>query len=173
MSLTVLFFSILSVLAIASAIVTISSKHPVRSAMALVVHFFMLAGLYLTLQAQFVAVMQILVYAGAIMVLVVFVIMLLNLGNDEYIRKDFKTKQLTGVLLAMAFSFMLVTAFARHFSGLTKIPDVAASQATSQAIGLEMFTNYLVPFEAIGVLLLGAIIGAVVLAKRDIDKEMN
>ena len=85
-NLTFILFSILAVLAIASAVVTISTKHPVRAALALVFHFFMLAGIYLTLQAQFVAVMQILVYAGAIMVLVVFVIMLLNLGNDEYLK---------------------------------------------------------------------------------------
>ena len=73
MTLTLIFFSILSVLAIASAIVTIASRQPVKSAMALVVHFFMLSGLYLTLNAQFLAVLQILVYAGAIMVLVISV----------------------------------------------------------------------------------------------------
>ena len=72
---------------IASGFVTITSKNPVVSAMALVFHFFMLAGLYLNMHAQFMAVLQVLVYAGAIMVLVIFVIMLLNLGDEEKLKE--------------------------------------------------------------------------------------
>lgn len=169
MNLTFILFSILAVLAIASAVVTIATKHPVRAALALVFHFFMLAGIYLTLQAQFVAVMQILVYAGAIMVLVVFVIMLLNLGNDEYLKQGYKPKQIFGVVLAGAFSVLMVYAFVNNPSGIHYLPETVAKNTTAQAIGKDLYTNYLVPFEAIGVLLTATIVGAVVLAKRKIN----
>ena len=83
MTLATILFLILSIIAIATAFGTVAAKHPVVSAMNLVLHFMMLAGLYLTLNAQFIAILQILVYAGAIMVLVVFVILLLNLGKED------------------------------------------------------------------------------------------
>ena len=123
-------FGILAVLAIASAVITISSRHPIISAMSLVAHFFMLAGLYLTLQAQFIAVLQILVYAGAIMVLVIFVIMQKNVN---YLSPN------------------------------------ALQNGTAAVISKVFFNSYLIPFEAIGLLLLTAIIGAVMLAKRKLN----
>ena len=83
MNLQVILFAIFAIGAVASALLTITRRNPVASAMSLVAHFFMLSGLYLTLEAQFVAAVQVLVYAGAIMVLVVFVIMLLNLGKEQ------------------------------------------------------------------------------------------
>lgn len=166
MSLTYLFFVVLSILAIASAIVTISSKHPVRSAMALVVHFFMLAGIYLTLQAQFVAVMQIIVYAGAIMVLVVFVIMLLNLSDEELAAQQNQLRQFGGIVLSATFAIALIYAFSNFAGKPTVFPQHTADFTTAQAIGKTLFTNYLVQFEAIGILLTAAIVGAVLLAKR-------
>jgi len=166
MSLTYLFFGILSILAIASAIITITSRHPVRSAMALVVHFFMLAGLYLTLQAQFVAVMQIIVYAGAIMVLVVFVIMLLNLGDEELQQQKYQLKQFAGIAISGSFAIALIYAFTGLGNAPKNFPTHTKEFTTVQAIGQELFTNYLVQFEAIGILLTAAIVGAVLLAKR-------
>lgn len=166
MSLTYFFFVILAILAVASAIVTIASKHPIRSAMALVVHFFMLAGLYLTLNAQFVAVMQILVYAGAIMVLVVFVIMLLNLGNEESLEKKLQIKHFMGIVLAGTFGLSLVYAFINLKPEISNFPNHSIDFTTVQAIGKSLFSNYIVQFEAIGLLLTAAIIGAVLLAKR-------
>jgi NADH-quinone oxidoreductase subunit J len=168
-SLTVIFFGLLSIFAIASGIVTISSKNPVVSAISLVFHFFMLAGLYLTLQAQFVAVIQILVYAGAIMVLVVFVIMLLNLGSEELLKEKFNIRKILGVLFSFAFLILLLSVFYTKSSFNLKLSANSASQGTVQAIGKELFTNYLFPFEAISLLLLVAIIGAILLAKRKID----
>lgn len=166
MDLNYFFFIILSVLAIASAIVTISTKHPIRSAMALVVHFFMLAGLYLTLNAQFVAVMQILVYAGAIMVLVVFVIMLLNLGKDQSLEKKITINNFGGIIFAGIFGFAIIYAFVNLYPEPTSFPVYNLNFTTVQAIGRSLFTNYIVQFEAIGLLLTAAIIGAVLLAKR-------
>ena len=166
MSLHFFFFILLSVLAVASAIVTIATKHPIRSAIALVVHFFMLAGLYLTLSAQFVAVMQILVYAGAIMVLVVFVIMLLNLGKDQSLEKKITFNNFGGIVLAGTFGLAVIYAFINLHPEPTSFPNHNVNFTTVQAIGRSLFTNYIVQFEAIGLLLTAAIIGAVLLAKR-------
>ncbi len=168
MSLTYFFFALLSILAIASAIVTISAKHPIRSAMALVFHFFMLAGLYLTLQAQFVAVMQIIVYAGAIMVLVVFVVMLLNLGDEATLANKYQVRQLAGIVLAGVFGLSLVYSMLNLRNMLNEFPTHTVEFTTVQAIGNTLYTNYFVQFEAIGILLTAAIVGAVMLAKRKI-----
>ncbi len=166
MSLTYFLFTLLSILAIASAIITISSKHPIRSAMALVVHFFMLAGLYLTLNAQFVAVMQVLVYAGAIMVLVVFVIMLLNLGNDDSLEKKLQVKHFAGIVLSGVIGLTLIHSFINLNPHSSYFPTYFVEFTTVQAVGKTLFTNFIVQFEAIGMLLTAAIIGAVLLAKR-------
>ncbi|MFP4529470.1 MAG: NADH-quinone oxidoreductase subunit J [Candidatus Kapaibacterium sp.] len=167
MSLTFIFFAILGILAIASGIVTIASKNPIASALALVFHFFMLAGLYLTLNAQFLAVLQILVYAGAIMVLVIFVIMLLNLGEEETLALKFKYRQVFAIIFGLALCVTLVSAY------LSATPEGAAAatlyEGTAGNIGQLLFVNYLFPFEAISLLLLTAIAGAVILAKRKID----
>lgn len=169
MSLTFIFFAVLSIIAIASGVVTISSKNPVVSAMALVVQFFMLAGLYLTLNAQFIAVIQILVYAGAIMVLVVFVIMLLNLGDEEKLKENFNLR--IGIAIAFAFVFLLqfLTIFLTKPSGLSNLAPNSITQGTVEGIGQELYTNYLLPFIAISIVLVAAIVGAVILAKRKID----
>lgn len=162
-------FLILAGLAIATAIITIASKHPIRSAMALVVHFFMLAGLYFTLNAQFIAAIQVLVYAGAIMVLVIFVIMLLNLGDEESFMMKLKTRQVIGILVGAALAVLLIATLAVTQSGHQFNPELAAEIGSAQNLGNELFTNYLFPFEAISILLIVAIVGAIVLAKRNLD----
>ena len=169
MSLTFVFFGILAILAIASAVVTVSSKNPVVSAIALVFHFFMLAGLYLTLNAQFLAAIQILVYAGAIMVLVIFVIMLLNLGDEEKLKEKFNIRKVIAVLLACVMIIQFIMIYLMNGSKTQMIAKKAAEQSTIQSIGHALFTSYLVPFEAISILLLAAIVGAVILAKRKIS----
>lgn len=166
MSLTFIFFSVLAVLSIASAIVTIAAKNPVVSALSLVFHFFMLAGLYLTLNAQFIAAIQILVYAGAIMVLVIFVIMLLNLGDEEKLKEKFNIRKVIAVLLVSVMIIQFIMIYLLQKSGKIELAGNSAQLSTVQSIGHELFTNYLLPFEAIGILLLAAIIGAIILAKR-------
>jgi len=168
-TLTVILFSFLAIIAIASAILTIASRHAVRSAMALVVHFFMLSGLYLTLNAQFLAVLQILVYAGAIMVLVIFVIMLLNVGDEEKSKNQFQAKQYIAVGLAVTFSLVLVSMFIANFNVRQFDPAMSISAGTVQSLGKELFTNFLFPVEAIAILLTAAIVGAIVLAKRKLN----
>ena len=166
MSLEFILFIVLGVLGIASGLVTITSKNPVVSAMALVFHFFMLAGLYLNMHAQFLAVLQVLVYAGAIMVLVIFVIMLLNLGDEEKLKEKFSIKTFIAVLLGLVLLIQFVVLFLTT-SGTSKLKE--SNIGSVEMIGNELFTNYLFPFEAISLLLLAAIIGSVILAKRKVD----
>jgi NADH-quinone oxidoreductase subunit J len=160
-----IFFAVFAIGAIATAIMTVTQRNPVKSAMSLVGHFFMLAGLYLTLQAQFVAVMQIVVYAGAIMVLVVFVIMLLNLGKEQ-MAESVSIRAVTGGLLAAIFVTTITVALMGHPTGKNALPVEASAIGTTEAIGNSLFTQYLFPFEAVSLLLLAALIGAIVLAKR-------
>lgn len=169
MNFTFIFFIIAGTLAIASGIVTIRSKHPVLSAVSLVFHFFMLAALYLTLNAQFVAVMQVLVYAGAIMVLVVFVIMLLNLGDEHSLKERFSIQKIIAASLGIVFLLQILAIYLSFSSGKYEISEKSIQIGTAQGIGKELYSNYLIPFEAVGLLLLAAIIGAVVLAKKKID----
>jgi NADH-quinone oxidoreductase subunit J len=168
-SLSVIFFIIVGTLAIASALLTVYSRSPIVSAMALVFHFFMLAGLYLTLNAQFVAVLQVLVYAGAIMVLVIFVIMLLNLKDEEFFKEKFNFRKILAVIFAIGLIVQFISIYFSKVSVNTSLPVLSEQIGTPQAIGVNLFTNYLVPFEAVTLLLIVAIIGALVLAKRKID----
>ncbi len=169
MTLSVVLFAVLSILAIASALVTITSKHPIRSAMGLVFHFFMLAGLYLTLSAQFIAALQVLVYAGAIMVLVIFVIMLLNLGDEEKLKYKVNPRQVIGIFLGAALLVMLGTIYVTNVSVAGFNKEIAANIGTAQFLGNELYTKYIFPVEAIGILLTAAIVGAIVLAKRKLN----
>ncbi len=169
MNLPVILFGILAVMAIATAVVTVTSKHPVKSAMSLVVHFFMLAGLYLTMNAQFIAAVQVLVYAGAIMVLVIFVIMLLNLGNEETLQFRFQTRQAVAVFFASALIVLLASVFISHSGAFVELPEKSFEISTAHNLGNELYTNYLFPFEAVSILLLTAIVGAIVLAKRKLS----
>ncbi|MDR0926344.1 MAG: NADH-quinone oxidoreductase subunit J [Ignavibacteria bacterium] len=162
-------FTILAILAIASAALTITLKDTVKSALALVFHFFMLAGIYLTLSAQFLAIMQIIVYAGAIMVLVLFVIMLLSTGdeNEALLRKS-KLKQAFAFTISLAMIILIASYITLEFGIKPIVTDFNTLNGSVNAVGGELYTNFLFPFEAIGILLLSAIIGAVMLSKKKI-----
>ncbi len=161
-------FSVLAVLAVASAVAVIASRNPVSSALFLVLNFFTLAGLYLTLHAQFLAVVQVLVYAGAIMVLVLFVIMLLNLGDETRLREKLSVRRVLGFAVGGAFLVeLLVIFFGGATGGPTEMSPRALEIGTVQYVGTQMFSKFLFPFEVTSLLLLAAVVGAVVLAKRD------
>lgn len=162
----ILFF-FLAAVAIAAGIGLIVSRNPVSSALWLILNLFCIAVLYLTTNAEFIAVIQVIVYAGAIMVLFLFVIMLLNLGALPELG-GINWKLVIAFLLGMAVLAQLIFALA---SGLDLLPEPASVEMTSEsgsanAIGRELFTRYALPLEVIGVLLLVATIGAVMLAKR-------
>lgn len=160
-------FVLLAILAITAALGLLVSKNPVSSALWLVLNLFSVAGLYLTMNAPFIAVIQVLVYAGAIMVLFLFVIMLLNLSAlPQMDAVGFKR----GLVFLVAIVFLGLLTFVAG-SGLDVLPEpvapeMAAANASASAIGKTLFSRYIFPFEVAGILLLVATIGAVLLARR-------
>jgi NADH-quinone oxidoreductase subunit J len=158
---TVLFW-LFAALAIAGALGVVFATNPVNGAMALVGSFFALAGLYLLLDAQLLAALQILVYAGAIMVLFLFVIMLLNLSPAELGRDRLTPARAVGGLAALVTGALLASTFLR-----LDFPTAAANRrfGTVASVGLKLFSDFTLPFEATSLLLLAAILGAVVVAK--------
>lgn len=161
-----LFFAF-SIISIASGIMVITQKNAVYSGLYLLLAFFCLAGLYILLRAEFVAVMQIAVYAGAIMVLFLFVIMLLNLRVDTHTFAK-PIPRILGLVVAVLFVIELAWVGFRNQVGDIFFPDNIL-HGTTQAIGKELYKHYIIPFEAVGVLLLVAMIGAIYLAKRKHD----
>ncbi|MFL6300470.1 MAG: NADH-quinone oxidoreductase subunit J [Terriglobales bacterium] len=160
----ILFF-IFAAVAVAAAINLLLQKHPINSALSLVVVMGALAVLYLLLGAEFVAAVQLIVYAGAIMVLFVFTIMLLNAGIEE--RTPGSTvATLIGVPGVAALIGLCVFVFARGRLGESGY-TIGQFHASTQDIGRLLFQDYLLPFEVTSVLVLIGIMGAVVLAKRD------
>ncbi len=161
---TVLFFMFAG-LAIACAISMVYHKNPLYSAISLVGVFVALSCIYVTLAAPFIAAVQILIYAGAIMVLVVFVIMLLNLDDERPINRLRYLYAVGGGLgvLLLAQTFFI-------FYAVMRAPNVPADQSLSagetMSIGQAMYTEYLLPVEIVGILLLMAVIGSVILARR-------
>ncbi len=160
-------FFFLALGAVISALLMITRKNPMSSALFLIANFVALSGLYLTLHAQFIAIMQILVYAGAIMVLVLFVIMLLNLQDEQQHTEPRSARSLipglAGVVLAALLIYPLFrTIDAGPFSPSARAQDIG----TVEGIGSVLYTSFLFPFEMTSLLLLAAIIGAVVLAKK-------
>lgn len=162
----ILFFFMATV-AVAAGIGLIVSRNPVSSALWLVLNLFCIAVLYITLNATFIGVIQILVYAGAIMVLFLFVIMLLNLAALPELQAV-NWRLGAAFVLAMAVLAQLAYVIARGFDVLPAAvdADTSATSGSAYALGVELFTRYALPLEVIGILLLVATIGAVMLAKR-------
>ena len=166
-----LFFWLLAAVSITSGIMVVANKNPVRSALFLVMNFFVLSLFYLTLSAQFIAAVQVIVYAGAIMVLFLFVIMLLNLGSPDALKERGGIQ--TPIAIAMALAFLVAISGAGAIStGLPKSSATAETIATGgevKTIGLALFDPtlpWLFAFEVTSVLLLVGVVGAIVLAKR-------
>ncbi|MEI7705143.1 MAG: NADH-quinone oxidoreductase subunit J [Deltaproteobacteria bacterium] len=162
---TVLFW-IFAVPLIASAAGVVAARNPVHAAMSLVSAFFWLAGIYVLLTAHLLAFVQVIVYAGAIMVLFLFVVMLLSLTDAELGLEKLSALKWVGVVGAAGMLVLVVSALAQ--SGPRAMRAVGADFGTVRAVGRILFTQYLLPFEATSVLLLVAIVGAVVVAKEKI-----
>ncbi|CAN5684294.1 NADH-quinone oxidoreductase subunit J [soil metagenome] len=164
---------IFCVLAASSALVMVTRKSPVSSALWLVMTFFALAAIYTLLGAFFIGIIQILVYAGAIMVLFLFVIMLLNLGND--FEPDFRSDvwKAVGAGSALVMIALLARMFAAPIvpvdgGGPERMAAQTAQYGAVGAIGVPMFLDYAVHLQVTGLLLLVAVVGAVILAKRTV-----
>jgi NADH-quinone oxidoreductase subunit J len=171
LELQTLFFFILGTIALITAIGTVSSRNPVTAAVNLVAHFVMLAGLYLTLQAQFLAVLQVLVYAGAIMVLVIFVIMLLNLGREEQISERFSVRKGVAFIVGGALILQFVILWIGQAGIEFEASENAHAVGEVENLGQVLFTEFLFQFEAITLVLLVAVMGALVLARRKTAAE--
>lgn len=171
MNLHIIIFIFLCILAIGSAIAVITQSNPIYSALALIMNFFSFAGLYLLLNGQFIAILQIFVYAGAIMVLFVFVIMLLNLNEEKKLYDKFNFKKMTAIFFAGLFFIIVSYVFLFKGKGFLNADQSSNSinAGTVESIGKVLFSVYLIPFEFISILLIVAIIGAIVLAKRKFE----
>ena len=164
-------FFFLAIVAITAALGMLIARSPVSSALWLILNLLCVAGLYLTMNAQFLAVIQVLVYAGAIMVLFLFVIMLLNLAALPGVR-DINWKLGFGFILGVGFLAQLSYAIASSMDLIPEQPSVQAAVATGSVdvVAKELFTRFAMPLEMIGILLLAATIGAVLLARRNSPK---
>ncbi|MBA2339014.1 MAG: NADH-quinone oxidoreductase subunit J [Pyrinomonadaceae bacterium] len=168
---TSIFFIILAGAAIGCAIAVVAQRNPLYSAISLIGVFISLSCLYVLLAAPFIAAVQVIVYAGAIMVLVVFVIMLLNV--EEEVRRPVRLHFLIPTAVALAavliaeVAFLIYSVEASPFSPLSPVGTAADSNVgLTSSIGTGLFTKYLLPFEITSVLILMAIVGAITLARR-------
>jgi len=158
----VLVFMVVATIAVVSAMVVLLHKNPVIGALFLVTNLVCIAILYLLLDAQFLAAIQVIVYAGAIMVLILFVIMLLNLRREEGIRAG-SAQRVVASVAAIAFVLMLV----RGILPISwRVASVRPDFGTAEYVGRRLFSTYFYPFEMISLVLLVAMAGAVVLAKK-------
>jgi len=166
-----LFFAYFSVVMVLSSVLVITRKNPVHSVLWMLILFVHIAALYLFLNAEFLAAIQIIIYAGAILVLFLFVIMLLNVKKEEA-EKRFQKQGALSLIIGIIF----LTFFLLLLSKISVIPSpgeytvkLIQSEGSIMTIGKVLYTEYLLPFEVASLILLVAIIGAVVLAKRKIE----
>ena len=166
MTLPLFFFYLFSAIAIVSAVMVISARNPVHAVLFLVLAFFNASGLWLLLQAEFLAIALIVVYVGAVMVLFLFVVMMLDI-NLERLRQGFwGNLWLGGPIAVLMVAEMVAVLSARSF-GLEAMPAPAAvAGSNTKALGVAIYTDYIYPFELASVILLVALIAAIVLNLR-------
>jgi len=167
------FFALFAVMAIAGAIAMVASRNPVASLLYLVMSFFAMSGIFVLLDAHFIAAVNVIVYAGAILVLFLFVIMLLNLGRSD--KTDFRGAGLRvaamclgGALFALLYALLRRGETTSMAGGMGQgtVDAMLRSRGAVGVVAEPMFRSYLVPFEITSLLLLVAIVGAIVLARR-------
>lgn len=162
---------ILGSLTLASALMVILSKHPVRSVIYLVITFFFITAMYIMMNAQFLAIVNLIVYAGAIMVLFLFVLMLLNLNKEA----EPQTAPLVRIMAAVAGGLLFVVLIAAIKDEVLVNSDSNGAKISNiglvENLGHTLFTKYIVPFEISSILFISAMVGAILLAKR--DKQIN
>ncbi len=158
--------TILGALTIGSALMVVISKHPVRSVLYLVLTFFMISANYILMNAQFLAVVNIIVYAGAIMVLFLFVLMLLNLSKENEPKSSLIGK-FAGIVAGGILFTVLIAALKDGFILAQTTTIDANDQGLVGNLGNLLFTKYVLPFEISSVLFIAAMVGAILLAKRE------
>ncbi|NOZ71888.1 MAG: NADH-quinone oxidoreductase subunit J [Chloroflexi bacterium] len=162
---TVIFFAILALIALAGALGVVLSRNPVYSALFLLVNFVSIAVIYFLLHAQFLGVVQVIVYAGAIVVLFLFVVMLIGgeIGPFRHVGRTYA--RVAAVLFAVAFLAMIAGVILQAIP-LSTTPAGTPDAGSVQAVGMALYTDYIVPFELASLLLLVGMLGGVVLARR-------
>jgi NADH-quinone oxidoreductase subunit J len=166
----IFFFYFAGVIAVTSLLV-VALRNPVYSALSLLIMFFHVAGLYVTLHAEFLAAVQIVVYAGAILVLYLFVVMLLNVKTEERYHNQLPVAGLLGVMLCT--EVILLAIQSRTAVSASAVPgDPVIASGNTETIGEVLYSTYLFPFEVASLILLVAMIGAIILAKKDIGESV-
>lgn len=165
-------FVITGIVALVSAVLVIAQRDPIRSVIFLIVTLCAQAVLYLVLSAPFVAALQVIVYAGAIMVLFLFVVMLLNLGRDQFGKDPRRWQKRVGILfgLILVLQFGLILRKGLFGRPVRAHPVLSTDYGSVAHVGKSLFTDYLYPFEITSVLLLVAIVGTVILAKKKLEE---
>lgn len=166
MNIIQILFGALSAIAIFSALMMVTSKNPVYSVLWLIATFFAISGHYILLNAQFLAIVNIIVYAGAIMVLFLFVIMLMNLNKETEPRKG-RWLKLAGAVAGGCLMLVLVAALKDAATDKQAAIMNQGNTGLIKNLGKELFTTYVVPFEISSVLFLSAMVGAVVIGKKE------
>lgn len=160
-------FYLLAVIAVIAGLVMVTRRHPLSAALSLVVCFIAMAGIYALLTATFMAIIQILVYAGAIMALIVFVIMLLNV-REEHLDPGERIYLRVGLALAATAPVLLLLVKSIQATPMPQMAALPAQFGEVGPLGMHLFTEFLFPFEVVSILLLVALVGVIVLAKRKV-----
>ena len=166
----IFFFYFAAVIA-GTSILVVALRNPVYSALSLLIMFFHVAGLYVTLHAEFLAAVQIVVYAGAILVLYLFVVMLLSIKSEERYHNQLPVAGLLGVVLCTEVILLLIQS--QTGAAAPTASDPVAGPGNTETIGEALYSTYLFPFEVASLILLVAMIGAIILAKKDINEPVQ
>jgi NADH-quinone oxidoreductase subunit J len=161
---------ILGGLTIGTALMVILSKHPLRSVLYLVVTFFLISGHFLLMNAQFIAIVNVIVYAGAIMVLFLFTIMLMNLNKEDEVHKP-RITRIGALIVFLIMSIVFITIFINSKTIMTGYDTSGEDFQSIKVLGKVLLNEYMFPFEFISILLLVAMIGTVLLTKKEKNNE--
>ncbi len=164
---SLIFFYFAGIIVLTATLV-VALRNPIYSALSLLVMFFHVAGLYVTLHAEFLAAVQIIVYAGAILVLYLFVVMLLNVKREERLHRQASVAMFLGMTLLTEAILLVVFSKGPIFSKAAEIDSAGQVTGNTESIGLVLFSTYLFPFEVASLILLVAMVGAVILSKKGI-----
>ena len=159
-------FFIVAFLAVASAFYFVFARNPIYAILSLIVTFFSIAAMYILLNAQFLGIVQIIVYAGAIMVLFLYILMMLNLNKEDESKKQ-NLMKFVGVFTAGLLLIGMLGAF-RGFKGNTIAGNVDSSVGLTKNLGRLLFNEYVLPFELASILIFAGIVGAVLIGKKDL-----
>jgi NADH-quinone oxidoreductase subunit J len=172
MSIVLILFCVLSAVTLATAFLTIFTKNPIHSAIYLVICFFSIAGHYLLLNSQFLAMVHLIVYSGAIMILFLFTIMLMNLNKEDEVHKPRVTRW-AAVILFCLICLVLIAIFVNSKPIVGEYISTGEDYQSIKVLGKVLLNEYMVPFEYASILLLVAMIGTVLLSKKEKTRRTN